>query len=98
MAPDSGVQVAGLFLETATRPFPLASFVSWPALKDKDKQRGLLEAQIITKYKKGPPRFESFRKTMFNQFLADYEIQFKTAIGVNENQALAIRDSSSSDK
>lgn len=54
MAPDSGVQVAGLFLETATRPFPLASFVSWPALKDKDKQQGLLKAQIITTYKKRP--------------------------------------------
>lgn len=65
-APDSGVQVAGLSLETATRPFPLASSASWLALREKDKHREQLEAQTITKNK--TPHLGSCRHTMFKHF------------------------------
>jgi len=49
-APNSGVQVAGLFLETVTRPFPLASSASLLALREKEEHREQLEAQTIKKH------------------------------------------------
>lgn len=105
-APDSGVQVAGLSLETATRPFPLASSASWLALREKDKHRGQLEAQTITKNKTKHHTWGAAGKQCLNIFLGGlvrYSIKLPLlpieAVGrVNENQAMAIRDSSSSDK
>lgn len=65
-APDLGVQVAGLFLETVTRPFPLASSAFLLALRE-DGHRGQLEVQTI----KRTPSQEA------NMLFQAPELQFK---------------------
>lgn len=47
MAPDSGVQVVDLFLETAARPFLLASYAFLHALMENREHRGQLKSQIM---------------------------------------------------
>lgn len=47
MAPDSGVQVVDLFLETAARPFLLASSAFLHALTENREHRGQLKSQIM---------------------------------------------------
>lgn len=75
-APDSGVQVAGLFLETAARPFPLASSASLLALREKNEHMGQLEAQTI---KKTHQSQEAAGKQCFNCFfrLLSYSLNWR---------------------
>lgn len=97
MAPDSGVQVVDLFLETAARPFLLASYAFLHALMENREHRGAIK---ITNNEKR--RSQSAGK----QCLIAYSdptvtvlMSIETVGSIDENQASDVtRSSSSSDK